>query len=381
MTRIEDNSDISRLFVELIKVSLGHQGCLNRNPSEEEWGQLYEKAHQQALLGICFAGLKNLEKSGQRPPSEVFFQWLAIAAQIQERYEQMNDYQNKAIKLLCDYGFACFVLKGQSVAKCYGPLASLRQSGDIDIWVKEQRDCICKFSIETLGYVNGITYKHMSFPYWKDVDVEIHFRPGYLNNPVKNIRLQRYFKKFAPEDKTNLETDAPWKFNAIFLLLHCFSHFLERGIGMRQLMDYYYFLIKYNEDIMSVGVNTWEKVLHNLGLLQFAKSTMWVLEYLFGLDRKYMIVNPTEKGGMFLLNEVLQTGNFGQRDQRYNWNLKTPLKRFIANQHWNLHLLKHYPSEIIWSPFAAIYRYAQVKQWKWQYRHSQSSSHELKQTK
>ena len=118
-------------------------------------------------------------------------------------------------------------------------------------------------------------------------------------------------------------------------------------------------------------------------MLKFAKAMMWVLQHVFeenNVDEErrtknedtkdnwrelypWMIVEPDEKEGEFVLKEIMHTGNFGKFDKRYNWNIKTPLKRFIANQKWNVHLITHYPSEILWSPFFNIYRYFLVKKW------------------
>ena len=33
-------------------------------------------------------------------------------------------------------------------------------------------------------------------------------------------------------------------FNAVFLLIHIYRHFFDEGIGLRQLMDYYYCIIR-----------------------------------------------------------------------------------------------------------------------------------------
>ena len=91
---------------------------------------------------------------------------------------------------------------------------------------------------------------------------------------------------------------------------------------------------------------------------------MWVLGKGFGLEKEKMIVEPNEKEGRFLLNEVMQTGNFEHQDERYDWNIKSALGRFLANQRWNMHLQWHYPSEVLWGPIAAVYRYAIVRKWQ-----------------
>lgn len=58
---------MSSLFFELIRVSIGRQKHLSRTPSVDEWWGLYATAEKQALLGICFLGLRHLERQGQQP--------------------------------------------------------------------------------------------------------------------------------------------------------------------------------------------------------------------------------------------------------------------------------------------------------------------------
>lgn len=72
---------------------------------------------------------------------------------------------------------------------------------------------------------------------------------------------------------------------------------------------------------------------------------------IYGLD----IVSP-EKEGKFVLNEIKQTGNFGRADNRFKGMSK--LQRMTKH---GIHLLLHYPSEVIWTPILLMYH----KAWKW----------------
>jgi len=37
-------------------------------------------------------------------------------------------------------------------------------------------------------------YHHVDYGLFKDVEVEVHYRPSFLFNPVHNCRLQKWFK-------------------------------------------------------------------------------------------------------------------------------------------------------------------------------------------
>ncbi len=347
------------LFIDLLRVALDNKECLSRTPTEEEWAWLFEMAEKQSISGICFAGVKRLATQQQEPSEDQYMEWLDTAVQIQQGNERMNENTTKVVDLFRNNGFACHILKGQSMASLYGDLRLLREPGDVDVWLSGGRKKICDFSMKMLRHVEGMTYRHIHFPYWDDFEVEPHFIPGYMSNPFHSRRLMDFFQKYEP--KENCPIDAPWEFNIVYILQHCFNHFLKRGIGMRQLMDYY-FVLKAQNDVRCKKEDV-RKTLKEIGMLKFAKAVMWFLGYVFGMDKKYMICEPDEKEGRFLLSEVLCTGNFGKHDSRYDWHIDSPLKRFLANQRWNIHLLTHYPSEVLWSPFTSIYRYFSVRIW------------------
>ena len=88
---------------------------------------------------------------------------------------------------------------------------------------------------------------------------------------------------------------------------------------------------------------------------------MWLMKNIFGLADEFLLCEPDEKEGRFLLNEIMYTGNMGKSDTRFHWGQNTAFSRFVANQKRNIHLLTHYPHEVCWSPFFNIVRFAWLK--------------------
>ena len=134
------------LFFDLIKVAIGRRTALSHIPTTKEWYELYHMAKSQAILGICFAGVKRLQGTEHCVPVPLFMQWLAIAVKIQQRNEYMDKKTAEVWTLLNNARLECAVLKGQGVAELYeirdeeleirnDSLGMLRQSGDIDVWV------------------------------------------------------------------------------------------------------------------------------------------------------------------------------------------------------------------------------------------------------
>ena len=64
----------------------------------------------------------------------------------------------------------------------------------------------------------------------------------------------------------------PARFDRIFILTHIYAHFLFSGIGLRQIMDYY-FLLKNTS-----ASEDEEMLLKQFRLTRFAGAMMWLLK-------------------------------------------------------------------------------------------------------
>ena len=91
------------------------------------------------------------------------------------------------------------------------------------------------------------------------------------------------------------------------------------------------------------------KWVERLGMKRFAHATMWFMKEVFGLEDEYLICEPNEKDGLFLLSEVLQTGNMGHSDERVDKSkLNSSLGRYIYNFKRDIHVMRICPHEALW---------------------------------
>lgn len=78
--------------------------------------------------------------------------------------------------------------------------------------------------------------------------MEAHFRPLFLDSPLRNHRLQGWFQlneQFGVHDAKIGDCVIPTpivSFNAVYQLCHIYRHLFDEGIGLRQLLDYYFVL-------------------------------------------------------------------------------------------------------------------------------------------
>ncbi|MCQ2193568.1 MAG: nucleotidyltransferase family protein [Paludibacteraceae bacterium] len=345
------------LFFELIQVSLGNRKSLSRAPSGKEWKALFEMAQIQSLVGITFAGVQILEAQGQCPDESLYFLWMGLSVKVRLRNEIANKQCIELQKRLSDEGIKSCILKGQGVALSYGKLSTLRQCGDIDIWVDETiEECVRK--VRSLGVeVHNINIVHAKAKFFKSTEVEIHFRPSCFYNPIINNRFIHWISEMKTEQMGNQmhEMVVPTvEFNLVYLLIHIYRHLLNEGVGLRQLMDYYFVL--QTNSLSEEKIQDAYRILKKLRLDEFASSIMWILVHVFGAAKVPWPQN--EKGGSKLLAEVMRHGNFGIATRKNEY--KNALERGLANFKRNLIFLPYFSGEILWSPI--------WKTWHWFFR-------------
>ena len=364
---------MNRLFFELIRVAIGAQDDLSYAPSHEEWRTLYALAEKQALTGVCFVGIQRLKKLGHDISVDVYMKWLAMAAKIQQRNELMNRRCLELQRLLAKEGLRSSILKGQGVARLYNldvNLNLLRQSGDIDVWVDGGMESVLRWCRERYGDVE-YDYINAHVPMFEDVEVEMHWRVGAMTNLFRNRRLQRWLEREETKEmilggQADLKPSETFEtsettitvptleFNAFYLMLHCYHHVFESGLGLRQLMDYYFLLMARNNLNLDLNVN---KLFREFGMERFVGAVMWIMQEVFGLERECLLCEPDEKEGRYILAEVMAGGNFGHHDERIRKVGRGKWVEVFAKIQHAMHLLRRYPSEALWMPVWMVYHF------------------------
>lgn len=345
---------MQNLFFDLIKVAIGVRSDISKSISANEWQGLYDMAYKQAILGVCFYGVQDLRKkksaSVQFLPNSLFSKWLGQVVKIQQKNELIDKLSANVWKRLEDAGLRAAILKGQGLCLLYGNLASLRQSGDIDIWVKGGFDTVNRF-VQSTCPTSDFAYHRFHYNIFNGIEVELHHRPTLMRNLFDNSRLQAWcdsipFDSFVMTNKGFLMPSI--HFNRIFILTHIYRHFLFEGIGMRQIMDYYFVLKA--ESLSQSERDDIMILLKRFRLERFASAMMWIMQEVFELNSNYLLCCPNRQEGLFVLYEVMQTANFGQGDTRYTGY--STIKRMSCH---GKHLLFHYPSEVICTPMWLLF--------------------------
>lgn len=355
------------LFYQLLRVAIGTQDGLSRLPSKEEWEILYDMATRQSLVGVCFAALPRLGADVDEGFARIgiskmlYLTWLGMAIQIQLRNEVLNQQCVELQAKLSADGIRSCILKGQGIATLYSEdLRGLRQSGDIDVWVSGRRDDTIAY-MQRVAPTNEVTRMHTQLKVFKNTEVELHFIPAYLRCPWKDRLLQIWFKKFDSfkhfEFANGFQIPSN-EFNLVFIALHIFRHLLGEGVGMRQLMDYYFVLR--HESNLDIKKRTYD-TLKSLKLDRFAGALMWACGKVFSPNTSnvvkredWMICDPDERLGQMILNEIVISGNFGHHDMRKKEG-ESIMTRFWRSITTNMKFLPYFPEEVICTPLYRIW--------------------------
>ena len=155
-------------------------------------------------------------------------------------------------------------------------------------------------------------YHHIDAPSMDGTKVEVHYRPAFLRSPLRNWRMQRWFEHHADEcmkNKTHLGFSMMTSsVNVVYQMCHLYTHVFEGGVGLRQLMDYYYTLkiwhndLEEKKELESKGV-----LIEGHGSAVMSPSQVMSVFRSFGMGKFAGAV-------MFVINEVFGGGNENEND-------------------------------------------------------------------
>ena len=423
-----------QIFFDFLRFSFGPKSEIPSSLKEADWKALYAIAQKQCLVGILFDGIKKLPAEYVGMKKELLLQWMAESQMLEKANVRLNDAAIQVSEWFRKKGFRTCILKGQGNALMY-PNPYSRTPGDIDIWVEGGDNRVISF-VRSISPHEKACYHHIEFPSYKGVEVEVHYRPSFLLCFWHNRKLQKYYERVKEEQFSHRvmlgeqgEIAIPTvEFNLIFQLTHIFSHLMNEGIGLRQLVDYYYVLCDFykvyqnfsNPSVsLSKGSSTFspspsssgsgdvtapslcseplrskdggpskvspncagwdrrdaigdmasatastdssfaanssaaidrvQKELKELGLWKFAGGIMYIMQEVFGMPASRLIVPPKEKYGKFVLNEVLEAGNFGKHDARNRFG-RSQLGHNLQRVYRDIRLMRYFPGEALCEP-------------------------------
>lgn len=378
------------LFFRLLRFALGtEENCPKMHLNE--WREMFQIAKKQAITGFIGSALKNIgddvliEKDAKSKDSftDLIMDWMGEVVKIVKRNRKVNAVAVKVVNGFRQQGFDACLLKGQGNALLY-PDPSSRTPGDINVYVHPQQQgdgwkndeaaireiiTFCK----KLDKSARAVYHHIDIPAVDKVPLEVHYRATWLNAPVNNRSLQNLLstllsredgtKRVVLPEEAGEITIPGFSFNVVFQLSHILNHLLHEGVGLRQLVDYYYLL---RSHACSKEYQAWlDTSLKRCGLQRISSAVSWTLKNVLGLPENYLITTPNERYGQQLMWEMMAGGNFGKYDERLlsgtsRSKLVANLQRLVRDAR----MVVYYPSECLWEPWFRMWH------WMWRKKHN-----------
>ena len=379
---VEKNGCMTDIFFRFVQFALGaYEGKEFLDGSalrDFNWSAFCEFAKKQTLMGVVFDGVQRLKKD-VAPPLPLLMSWFGMSQKIGQRNHVLNEATVAIYRKVVAAGYPCCILKGQGNAVLY-PNPSARTPGDVDVWVDASREEIRSLAHMLAkgnnGHVDDESLNHIGLSV-NGVTVELHSTPGFMANFVYNRRLQAWLRQNVGAQCSNMvalpdgagEVAVPTcAFNAVYQLYHLYHHYFYEGVGLRQVVDYHFVLVK-NEERGENNAMALERELKHLGLWTFAGAMMYVLHRVLGLSEDRMIAPMDSKRGRMLLDDILHGGNFGHYDQRHAWGRDSfgdkgfkhgALGHNLLRLYRDARLLRFYPAEALSEPVFRL--------WHWWWR-------------
>lgn len=286
-------------------------------PSINNWRNVFVFCDKQKIGGVC-----EPTRFDVHVDDETLLDWMALVRQLERSNALLNKRVCELFQKLREDGFRCCLLKGQGNAEMY-PNPALRIPGDIDVWIDADENTIYDYVLKQFPDAK-IIYKHIKYPLFSDVPIDVHQTPLKLRNPISQRRLQKWIEVSKEEQfahiiklhDTDLEVSVPTpQFNAVYQLGHIMTHIFDEGVGLRHLVDFYY-VLKNLESASEEEEEIIRKAWKRFGMGRLASAIMWIEHEVLGLPEQYLLTTPDEKWGRKILDDTLDGGNFGKYSQR-----------------------------------------------------------------
>ena len=329
------------------------------------WEELFRECWAQAVDLLVFDAMTTEERAAM--PRDLFRAWQGMALQRLMFNEQLYHEQGKILTHLQEAGIPCVVLKGSSCGMNYlNP--SLRCAGDIDLLVGPKGAELARKVLEQMGYgTEDAPHPYHLHMRSKTHIVELHYEPAGIPQGKAGEALRALFDGAEQRAVNRSEIPVlPTYEQGISLILHKLEHIVSSGLGLRQLCDWAVFV---NRQLRDEDWAKLESGLSDLGLLHFTKivTRMCVEGLALPVESAPWCMEADRALADQLLADILRTGNFGSKENRYgqrlftdanSGNRLTSLFRVGLQACWShWPVCKKYPILLPIAPFILLVRY------------------------
>lgn len=290
-------------------------------PEGCDWYAVYELAKKQTLTGLLADSIMLLPESSQ-PPADLLTRLRSFRINSIRTHAMLNARLADVLEIFRSKGIEPVLFKGQGLASNY-PDPTARQCGDIDLYVGRDYAAAATVAYENFGFQDhdseSIKHLHMSY---KGVEVELHKIAETLPSVSRNRKYQEWtLRHLYGSDLRTVDiggcdvTLPPYQFDCIYVLNHLWHHFINGGIGLRQVCDWTVYLHSFHNKI---DTSVLEHDLKEFGLLKVWKMFSYIAVNTLGLPEEEcpLYDGTCSVTAMKILGYIFEEGNFGRHSSR-----------------------------------------------------------------
>ena len=315
---VEKSSDkiaIRDAYLNLLRASLWDE--LPVVDGRVDWGNVFSMAEKQSTLAMMCQSAMQVEGDNALSP-EMRLSMLSIMGQNSSQFTQLSETMKRAVELIRARGIEPVLLKGSGLALNY-PFPEFRQCGDIDLYVGEKNfheGCAAMREMTDFEHWGMENEKQMHYNIEKgDLIIELHRVSAILHDAKDNAFYRAIERKGLSENLHRVDFEGTCvslpsdTFNAFYVFRHAWHHFLETGVGFRQLCDWTLLL----HSLYGVlDLDELKSYLERLDLMKPWKTFGCIAVLSLGLPKEEMpFFDPSfEKKALKVLGYVWNEGNF-----------------------------------------------------------------------
>lgn len=306
---MEINQHTSDYLIALLKATI-HQEQPPEKPETVEWKELLNLAVYHQVEEMVYDAVSKLQS---QPEGEIVRVW----NQQHEKNQLIDMIQQAEAKAIIGeaskQGLDILPLKGALMKPLYSK-TGFRQMGDLDYLVdKEQIDRFVPL-MESLGYVPedvGLDDSHDVYQKRPYMEVEIHRRllPPTEENHWHTDDIWERLERDEENPHLRKMTIADYY---LFHLLHFEKHYSMGGSGIRSIVDQYYLMKNYSEEIATEKV---QLLLEKMNYVQFEKMCRNLAEAWFDNG---VLQEEFKDSAEYIIN----SGVFGTFEQYQKWSFE-----------------------------------------------------------
>lgn len=349
------------VFFSLLRSSLwgSEQDVDVANLSRKDLGGVVKMAKSQTVLGLIAHELMTRNEFADLLGSESRERLTMMVQENFFTYQRLNAVLLTIVLELRKHGIDPVLLKGQGISKYY-PIPELRQCGDIDIYVGQEKfekacDVIGAMSTpeDHQGDIPSLKHYHTRIGH---AFIEIHrytdvYWPKRYDRVYQKISDAGMHSNLVPLDFVDAEVLTPSvDFNVFFIFNHFWHHFIADGVGLRQICDWVMLL---HASYGKIDLNNLSDMLARIKLMKEWKVFGCIAVEALGLPADEMPFYDTRyrRKASKVLDLILLEGNFGRENlkgyKRPKGYFSGKFYSFIRRFRRNLRVLCLFPAESI----------------------------------